>query len=81
MKKKKKVGIFAKYYYGDHVKDCVPLKNFRDGSWPSPWGPHEGTVFGSVNNPKRKGHYMWEVYMCNSIRCHAKIAIRLNLGL
>lgn len=64
---------------GRHVADCYAVKNTKAGTWDHPWGVIiNGSRFGSVNHPNRKGSTIWAMWNCNCTYCPAHLAARLD---
>lgn len=63
---------------GKHSEDCYAIRNFKNGTWSTPWAfITDEVTSGRKNAPVAKnGHDRWVYAICNCTTCSAKIAIR-----
>lgn len=59
-----------------HAPDCSAERNFRNGSWDTPWALPTGKVlWRGRDGTKRGSHVAFVVVRCNDINCKAEKAI------
>lgn len=73
---------------GKHVKGCYALRNERDGTWDTCWGP---LSFGGYGDPVvktwrkygKKGRVLntWLRYICNNGGCRAELHVNSDFVL
>jgi hypothetical protein len=67
---------------GKHRKDCWAIKNRKNGTWPTEWGPiaygaHGEPVRSTERRYGKRGRMFkyWLVFVCNCVGCPAQLHI------
>lgn len=65
-----------------HIKECFAIKNRKDGTWPTEWGPifygaHGEPVVTTERRYGKKGfkYRYWLRFMCNCGGCPAELHV------
>lgn len=64
-----------------HIKDCFAIQRLNRKEWPDwliPWNEGNRIEYLDSIGRNNSGKYMWLVFNCKNINCHAELLINIS---